>query len=473
MGVKVLLVGTGGREHALARALVRTCDPSDPPDLVVQAGNPGIDAVGATARPESPDAHVTSLPFDAGDPLAVALLARERAVDLVVVGPEAPLVAGVADAVREVAGVPVFGPSRAAARLEASKSFAKEVMSAAGVPTADARTCRTLSDVDAALTVFGPPYVVKDDGLAAGKGVVVTSDRAAALAHASACLASTAGTVVIEDYLDGPEVSLFCLCDGRRAVPLVPAQDFKRLGDADQGPNTGGMGAYTPLPWLPSGIVDDVVATVAQPTLTEMARRGTPFVGLLYCGLAMTSRGVRVVEFNVRFGDPETQVVLERLESPLAPLLLAAATGSLDAIPAGTPRWSDDAAVTVVMAAPGYPGAPDIGHPIRGLEAAQGLPGVHVIQAGTRRIDAPGVPGTGGGDSTGLVTAGGRVLDVVGRGRTLADARSLAYRGVQMLSFDGGDQHRTDIATWAPDLEAHLAALAARPDTTTPVPLLS
>jgi len=472
--VKVLLVGTGGREHALARALVRTCDPSDPTDLVVQAGNPGIDSVGRTARPEGPTVQVTSVPFDACDPAEVAGLARDHAVDLVVVGPEAPLVAGVADAVRELAGVPVFGPSRAAARLEASKSFAKDVMAAAGVPTADARTCRTLADVDAALAASGPPYVVKDDALAAGKGVVVTSDRAAARDHAATCLARVGGAVVIEDYLDGPEVSLFCLCDGTRAVPLVPAQDFKRLGDGHQGPNTGGMGAYTPLPWLPAGTVDDVVATVARPTLAEMARRGTPFVGLLYCGLALTTRGVRVVEFNVRFGDPETQVVLERLESPLAPLLLAAATGALDAIPSGTPRWSDDAAVTVVMASPGYPGTPDTGHLIRGLEAVRALPGVHVLQAGTRPAVAPEHPGaTGGAECVGLVTAGGRVLDVVGRGRTLPDARSAAYRGVRALSFDGGDQHRSDIATWEPDLVAHLAGPRVRPDLATPVPPLS
>lgn len=442
--MKVLLVGRGGREHALARALLRTSAPGDPVELAVQAGNPGIDALEA--------GRVTPVAFDPTDPAAVAETARRMGADLVVVGPEAPLVAGVADAVRE-AGIPCFGPSRAAARLESSKSFAKDVMAAAGVPTASSRTCRTLDQVEAALDLFGAPHVVKDDALAAGKGVVVTSDRQEARAHAAACLSRADGSVVIEDYLDGPEVSLFCLCDGQRAVPLVPAQDFKRLGDANRGPNTGGMGAYSPLPWLPADVVDEVVETVARPTLAEMARRGAPFVGLLYCGLALTRRGVRVVEFNVRFGDPETQAVLERLESPLAPLLLAAAAGGLDAVDA--PRWSPDAVVTVVVAAPGYPGAPDTGHAIHGLSAAGSLPGVHVLQAGTRPSSSPDRGDPRGGAP--LLTAGGRVLDVVGRGGTLEEARAAAYRGVAAIGVDGGCQYRTDIATWDPDLVAHLA----------------
>jgi phosphoribosylamine--glycine ligase len=442
--VKVLLVGTGGREHALARALIRTSDPAIPTDLVVQAGNPGMDGLGE------------AVPFDAADPAAVAAVGRRQAVDLVVVGPEAPLVAGVADAVR-AAGIPCFGPSRAAAQLEASKSFAKDVMAHAGVPTARSRTCRDLAEVDSALAEFGAPHVVKDDALAAGKGVVVTSDADAARAHAAKCLARPDGAVVIEDYLDGPEVSLFCLCDGTRAVPLVPAQDFKRLADGNAGPNTGGMGAYSPLPWLPARLTDEVVRTVAEPTLEEMRHRGTPFQGLLYCGLALTSRGLCVVEFNVRFGDPETQVVLERLESPLADLLLAAATGALGA--AEAPRWSEDAAVTVVMAAPGYPDAPRTGRRIRGLAEARALPGVHVLQAGTARA----------GDD--LVTAGGRVLDVVGRGRTLPEARAAAYSGVNRLRFDGGDQHRTDIATWDPDLMEGLAGATGAHFTTPAHPL--
>lgn len=425
--MKVLLVGNGGREHALARALART---SENVDLVVQAGNPGIDSLG------------TPVEFDPTDPASVAAVATGHAVDLVVVGPEAPLVAGVADVVT-AAGIPCFGPTAAAARLEASKSFAKDVMAAAGVATARSATCTTIDEVDAALADFGAPHVVKDDALAAGKGVVVTDDLSAAREHAAHCLSRPGGTVVIEDFLDGPEVSLFCLCDGTRAVPLVPAQDFKRLGDGNHGPNTGGMGAYTPLPWLPAGTVEDVVDTVALPTLREMARRGTPFVGLLYCGLALTHRGIRVVEFNVRFGDPETQVVLERLDSPLDQLLLAAATGTLADVPA--PQWSEDAAVTVVMASPGYPAHARTGGVITGVAAAEAVPGVHVIHAGTRAV------GTDSGPA--LVTAGGRVLDVTARAATLEAARAAAYRGVAAIAFEGA-QYRTDIATWPADLLA-------------------
>ena len=289
--MKILLVGNGGREHAIARALARTSTTDHPVELVVQAGNPGLERLGDSR---------TLDPLDPDDVLRRAL---GEQVDLVVVGPEAPLVAGIADAVLE-RGVPVFGPTRAAARLEASKSFAKQVMAAAGVATAASRTCRTIDEAGAALDAMGSPYVVKDDALAAGKGVVVTGSRDEALAHAAACLARQGGAVVIEEYLDGPEVSLFCLSDGATALPLVPAQDFKRAGDGGAGPNTGGMGAYSPLPWLPSGAVDQIVHDIAQPVIDEMARRGTPFVGLLYCGLAMTSKGIRVVEFNVLFGDP-------------------------------------------------------------------------------------------------------------------------------------------------------------------------
>ena len=438
-------MGTGGREHALARALVRT---SDSIDLVLQAGNPGMEACGRAVA------------FTADDPVAVARVAREEGVDLVVVGPEAPLVAGVADAV-VAAGIPCFGPSAAAAELEGSKSFAKEVMEAAGVATARSHTCRTMDQVEAALADLGAPHVVKDDALAAGKGVVVTQDLDLARAHAARCLAREDGAVVIEDYLDGPEVSLFCICDGQRAVPLVPAQDFKRLCDADEGPNTGGMGAYTPLPWLSEGVVEEVVDTVALPTLAEMARRGTPFRGLLYCGLALTRRGVRVVEFNVRFGDPETQVVLERLESSLADLLLAAATGRLDTVP--IPTWSPDAAVTVVIASPGYPEAARTGGVITGVGEADALPGVHVIHAGTKLlpgtpVSQSGEPSPVGGAPTRsgaptLVSAGGRVLDVVGRGPDIEAARAAAYAGVRALHLEGA-QYRTDIATWPDDLRA-------------------
>ena len=366
--MKVLLVGNGGREHAIARALVRTSTPEQPVSLVVQAGNPALEQLGR------------SLTMDPLDPKDVVRRATSEKVDLVVVGPEAPLVAGVADAVLDY-GIPVFGPTKDAARLEASKSFAKQIMADAGVATARAFTCTTMEQVEAAFDVLGAPYVVKDDALAAGKGVVVTTDRAQASSHARSCLSRDGGAVVIEDYLDGPEVSLFCFADGATVVPLQPAQDFKRVGDGNEGPNTGGMGAYSPLPWLPEEATQRIVDEVAQPVITEMARRGTPFRGLLYCGLAMTSKGIRVVEFNVRFGDPETQVVLERLDSPLAPILYAAATGTLAKVPA--PVWSEDAAVTVVMASGGYPGRTDTGHPITGIEAAEALAGVHVIHAGT------------------------------------------------------------------------------------------
>jgi phosphoribosylamine--glycine ligase len=351
--------------------------------------------------------------------------------DFVIVGPEAPLVAGVADAVR-AAGIACFGPSAAAAQLEGSKAFAKDVMVAAGVPTAAARVCGTLDEVAAALDEFGAPHVVKDDGLAAGKGVVVTSDRAVALAHAAACFEQANARVVIEDYLDGPEVSLFLVSDGVTVVPLQPAQDFKRVGDGDTGPNTGGMGAYSPLPWLPDGFVDEIVTTVAQPVIDEMARRGTPFAGLLYAGLAMTSRGIRVVEFNARFGDPETQVVLERLESPLGGLLYAAATGQLADFPPLT--WSAQAAVTVVVASENYPDTPVTGGVISGLDVAGGRPNVVVLHAGTALTPSGQV-----------VSAGGRVLSVTAVGADLAAARANAYRALADIDLPGS-HHRSDIA---------------------------
>ncbi len=441
--MKVLLVGNGGREVALARNLVRTASSSDPVELIVQAGNPGLEPLGQ------------SLVFNPLNPDDVAVRAKGRGVDLVVVGPEAPLVAGVADAVR-AEGIPVFGPSKVAAQLEASKAFAKEVMEAAGVPTARAFTCRTTEEAEAAFNAFGAPYVVKDDALAAGKGVVVTDDRNVALAHATTCLNREDGVVLVEEYLDGPEVSLFCVSDGTTVVPLVPAQDFKRVGDGNSGPNTGGMGAYTPLPWLDDSVVDEVVKTVAQPTVDEMARRGTPFVGLLYCGLAMTSKGIRVVEFNVRFGDPETQVVLERLDSSLADLLYAAARGTLAHLPA--PIWSPDAVVTVVMASGGYPDTPDTGHEITGIEDAEAVDGVHVIHAGTRfeitsSMEEVALGCCGFEPDEMLVNSGGRVLDVVGRGATVEEARAKAYEGVDWISF-AGEHHRKDIATWPAELDA-------------------
>jgi phosphoribosylamine---glycine ligase len=413
--VKVLVIGPGGREHAIVRSLLE-----DPYVTEVHAapGNAGIAQL------------VSTHAIDANDPDAVLALARRLESDLVVVGPEAPLAAGVADPLRE-AGIPVFGPSKEAARLEGSKAFAKQVMAAANVPTAMARVATDLDEAAAALDTFGAPYVVKDDGLAAGKGVVVTSDRGEALAHAQSCF-DAGGQVVIEEYLDGPEVSLFVICDGECAVPLVPAQDFKRIHDGDEGPNTGGMGAYTPLEWLPEGFVDEVMERVALPTLKEMANRGTPFVGVLYCGLAVTSRGLRVIEFNARFGDPETQAVLARLRTPLGGLLLAAAKGELDG--QEQLRWSRSSAVAIVVAAENYPGTPRTGDRIRGLKKANALEGVHVVHAGTK-LD----------ENRKVVSAGGRVLAVVALGEDLVDAREKAYEGVELIHLDGS-QYRTDIA---------------------------
>jgi phosphoribosylamine--glycine ligase len=422
----VLVLGSGGREHAIALALAR-----DPAVTEVHAapGNPGIAAC------------ATLHDVDVMDGVAVASLAAAVGADLVVVGPEAPLAAGVADAVRRV-GIACFGPSAEAAVLEGSKAFAKDVMTAAEVPTAAARLCTTDSEVAAAVDVFGPPYVVKDDGLAAGKGVVVTDDRDEALAHGSSC-----GRVVVEEYLDGPEVSLFAITDGTTVVPLQPAQDFKRLGDGDTGPNTGGMGAYTPLPWAPPQLVDEVCATVLQPTVDEMARRGTPFQGLLYAGLALTSHGVRVVEFNARFGDPETQPLLALLDASAGPglgtLLLAAAEGRLHETlqQTGPPRWLDAAAVAVVLASRGYPASSSRGDLITGLADAASLEGVSVLHAGTALAD-------GTLSDRPLVTAGGRVLAVVGVGPTVTEARSRAYAGASRIDFPG-KQLRTDIAAAA------------------------
>jgi phosphoribosylamine---glycine ligase len=416
--MKVLIIGSGAREHALVTALARD---GDVRAVAAAPGNPGIAGL------------APCLPVDVQDGAAVASLATSWGADLVVVGPEAPLVAGVADAVR-AAGIACFGPSREAARLEGSKAFAKEVMAQAEVPTALAHVCRTEAEVAAALDALGAPHVVKDDGLAGGKGVVVTSDLAQALEHARACLARAADArIVVEEYLDGPEVSLFCLSDGTHVVPLAPAQDYKRLGDGDAGPNTGGMGAYSPLPWLPPTLTQDVVTRIAEPTVAAMRRRGTPFVGLLYVGLAMTSRGPRVVEFNVRFGDPETQVVLARLRTPLGGLLLAAATGRLGEHP--PLRWTPEAAVTVVLASPGYPLAPVTGGPLTGLAAAARVPGADVLHAGTAVVEGDGR----------LVAAGGRVLTVVGTGSDLEAARGTAYAALARIGLDGG-QYRTDIA---------------------------
>jgi phosphoribosylamine--glycine ligase len=409
--VRVLVLGSGGREHALVRALS-----SDPIVTAVHAapGNPGTAEFG--------DNHV----LDPTDAVAVVELAQRLAPELVVVGPEAPLIAGVADALRR-AGFPCFGPDSEAARIEGSKAFAKEIMAAAGVPTAAARVCESDGEVAAALDAFGPPYVVKDDGLAAGKGVVVTHDRRAAEEHAAGCQ-----RVVIEEFLDGPEVSLFALSDGVHAVPLLPAQDFKRAYDGDEGPNTGGMGAYTPLPWVPGDFVDEVMATVVQPAIDELRRRETPYVGVLYAGLALTGKGPRVVEFNARFGDPETQVVLDRLASPLAELLQACAVGNLD--PETRLEWHPGAAVTVVVAAENYPADPVKDDEIGGLDAANAVPGAYVLHAGSR-MSFEGQ----------LVSNGGRVLNVVGTGADLTEARAAAYEAVAKIELRGA-HYRSDIA---------------------------
>ncbi|HOA01305.1 MAG TPA: phosphoribosylamine--glycine ligase [Dermatophilaceae bacterium] len=425
--MKVLVIGSGAREHALVRGL--SADP-DVSAVVAAPGNPGIDLI-AQCEPLA----------DVCDAAAVLAVAARHTVDLVVVGPEAPLVAGVSDALRE-AGYAVYGPSAAAAQLEGSKSFAKEVMASAGVPTALAHVCTTMAEVESALDALGAPHVVKDDGLAAGKGVVVTDDREAALAHARACLAKPDGQLVVEEFLDGPEVSVFCICDGTSVRALSPAQDFKRVGDGDLGPNTGGMGAYSPLPWAPPHLSDWVIEHIAQPTIDEMHRRGTPFVGTLYVGLAMTSRGPRVVEFNARFGDPDGQVSLARLVTPLGTLLYAAATGRLD--DADDLHHRPESAVVVVLAAEGYPAAPVPGGTIEGLDAAAEVPGAWVLHAGTRRAE----------DGR-IVAAGGRVLDVMAVGADLASARDTAYRAVSCLELAGG-HHRSDIALAAARGEIHI-----------------
>ena len=404
------MIGTGGREHALARKLAQETGA----DVHAAPGNPGMAAI------------ATLHDVDQMDGAAVAALAVEIGAELVVIGPEAPLVAGVADAVR-AAGVPVFGPSREAAQLEGSKAYAKEVMAAAGVPTARSIVCTTPEEAAAALAELGAPYVVKDDALAAGKGVVVTRDRDEALAHAAGC-----ERVVIEEFLDGPECSLFAICDGVGAYALQPAQDFKRIFDGGRGPNTGGMGSYSPLPWAPADLAQTVLETVVWPTVREMYGRTTGgFMGCLYVGLALTSKGPRVIEFNVRFGDPDIQPVLALMESDLGPLLLYAAKGMLGSLE--PPVFRDGASVTVVLASAGYPESSSKGDAIDGVSEAEAA-GADVIHAGTAIDDA--------GE---LVTAGGRVLAVRAVGTDVASARAQAYAAADHVSF-AGMQRRSDIA---------------------------
>jgi phosphoribosylamine--glycine ligase len=417
--VKILVLGTGAREHAIILAL-RSEDTAH--EVFAAPGNAGI----------AQDATLVEL--DPNDPVAVTNFTNENDIDLVVIGPEAPLVAGVADALRE-RGIPVFGPGKAAAQLEGSKAFAKRIMDAAGVPTGRAVRAATRAELDVALDELGSPYVVKADGLAAGKGVIVTEDRDAAIAHADTYL--PLGPVLVEEFLSGPEVSLFFLSDGDHVLPLSPAQDYKRLLDGDAGPNTGGMGAYSPLPWLShqfggeEEFVDLVTRDVAEPVIRTLDEEGTPFIGLLYAGLILTDSGVKVIEFNARFGDPETQVVLPRLVDPLSELLLAAASGHLEDLP--RPAFAEAVAVTVVLASEGYPQSPVTGRELHGLDAASAVEGVHLAHAATAEKDG------------GLVATGGRVLNVVGLGTTFAEARDRTYRALAEISLEGG-QHRTDIA---------------------------
>jgi phosphoribosylamine--glycine ligase len=405
--VRVLVIGSGAREHALLTALRR--DP-EVDGLITAPGNAGTAAIA-----EQHDVDITS-----GE--AVAKLAMATSAELVVIGPEVPLVLGVADAVR-AAGIACFGPSADAARIEGSKAFAKDVMEAVGVRTARSEIVDNPAHLDAALDRFGPEHtaepawVVKDDGLAAGKGVVVTDDRLAARAHAASLL-DAGHPVLLESYLDGPEVSLLTIVDGETVVPLLPAQDFKRVGDNDVGPNTGGMGSYAPLPWLPGELTGQIVSETVQPVAAELVRRGTPFSGVLYAGLAITSAGPAVVEFNCRFGDPETQAVLALLESPLGQLLRAAATGTLAEQP--RPQWHTGSAVTVVLAAENYPGRPRVGDVIHGAD------GDGVLHAATARRD-----------DGALVSTGGRVLSVVGVGDDLIAARAAAYQTMESVRLPG------------------------------------
>ena len=442
--MRVCLVGSGGREHALARALARTAD------VVIAPGNPGMGgaadpdggpgpgagpALGGSGRGADPGAGPGSLTCDDRDPAAIE-------ADLWVIGPEAPLVGGLADRLR-AGGRAVFGPGADGARLEGSKAWMKELLDEAGVPTAAHRSFDAPGPAVAYLSTLSPPWVIKTDGLAAGKGVLVTTDRAEAEADVRAKLAGEtfgdAGRrVVIEEGLTGPELSLMALCDGRRAVPLAPARDHKRLGDGDSGPNTGGMGAYSPVPGVDDALVDEIMAVAVRPTLAALADRGIDYRGVLYAGLMLTPGGPRVIEFNVRFGDPEIQAVAARWNGDVAAVLAAAAAGRLDRVQA--PSFDDRASVAVVLAAAGYPGVPRTGDPITGIDEAARIGDLSVCTAGVAA-----------GPDGGLLTAGGRVLAVQALGATLGEARDLAYRGAELISWEGCT-YRRDIAAGGPPL---------------------
>lgn len=418
--MKILVLGSGAREHAIILALQAE---NAEHEVFAAPGNAGIAQ------------NATIVAIDPNSPVDVTDYTLTHGVDLVIIGPEAPLVAGVADRLRNQ-GVPVFGPGKAAAALEGSKAFAKRIMDEAGVPTGRAVRATTVTEVTEALDEFGAPYVVKADGLAAGKGVIVTSDRAEAVAHAETFLPT--GAILVEEFLSGPEVSLFFVADGDTVRPLSPAQDFKRAGDGDAGPNTGGMGAYSPLPWLADqfgseeAFVDEVTERVALPVIRQMDSEGTPFIGLLYAGLILTDDGIKVIEFNARFGDPETQVVLPRMVTPLSKLLMAASIGNLEEQP--RPQFSDRVAVTVVLASEGYPAAPVTGRPVGGLADAEAVTDVHIAHAATR-AEADGT----------LTATGGRVLNVVATGDSFTTARAAAYEAIERITLEGA-HYRHDIA---------------------------
>ena len=424
--MRVLLVGSGGREHALAWKLAQSPRLSE---LHAAPGNPGIGR------------FATLHPVPLADLEEMTELAARLAVDLVVVGPEAPLAAGLADRIAD-AGLRCFGPTAAAARLESSKAFAKGVMQAAGVPTASAVVCDTVAAAQAAIAEMGGRVVIKADGLAAGKGVTVCDTAADAQDAAEGCLVdgefgSAGRRVLVEERLEGEELSLLALCDGERVLALDPARDHKRALDGDAGPNTGGMGAFSPVPGVDAELVEEILAAVHRPVVNELARLGTPFRGCLYAGLMLTAAGPRVIEFNVRFGDPEAQAILPRLDADLLDLLDRAATGSLAGAAAPV---TTDACVSVVMAAGGYPEAPVAGGTISGIAAAEALEGVSVFQAGTSERDGA------------LIASGGRVLNVTACGRDFAEARRRAYAAVDLIDLEGS-MHRTDIALGAERME--------------------